>query len=421
MPKLLLSAFSCGPNQGSEPGVGWSTVLALANDPANELWVFVEPSWEEKIQAHLQQHPLPRVHFIFAGSRKLSRVMCSLLTQSISWNLYYYLWQLSLMPTLRKHHEEYRFDLAMHVTYVNLKVPSMLGALGIPFVWGPVGGAETAPDCFFDEMHWKMRAFEALRNLMISLARFNPLVFNTARCSTLAFGVTRESEDALRSFGAKNVELMPAVALSDTDFSLLTPPKKGKSESNHLHLLYVGNLIPYKGVHLAIRALAAANSFAQIDLTIVGDGPLRGWLEQIVHDNGLAARVKFLGKQPREVVLRAYAEADGLLFPSLHDSGGYAVLEAMAAGLPVICLDYGGPSVFVDDTCGWKVSAQTPAEAVEGLAAAILEFATEPLVRQKRATKARERVLQNHTWNQQGKKLREWICRVLAATEGAKL
>ncbi|MBK8095025.1 MAG: glycosyltransferase [Verrucomicrobiaceae bacterium] len=87
----------------------------------------------------------------------------------------------------------------------------------------------------------------------------------------------------------------------------------------------------------------------------------------------------------------------------------------------MICLDYGGPSVFVDDTCGWKVSAQTPAEAVEGLAAAILEFATEPLVRQKRATKARERVLQNHTWNQQGKKLREWICRVLAATEGAKL
>lgn len=408
MPRILISAFSCGPNHGSEPGVGWNTVLELAKEPTNELWVIVEPSWEEKINAYLARHPLPNVHFLFLGNRSLSKLMCTTLTQSVSWNSYYYMWQFVHVPEMRRLHEQVRFDLAQHVTYVKLSVPSMLGFLGLPFIWGPVGGAETAPACFFTETGWKNRLYEFLRGTMLALTVWNPFVRLTARRSTLAYGVTRESADALRACGATNVLTRPAVALSDEELAALTVRTTPSDLTRAPRLLYVGNLIPLKGVHLALRALAASGC-TEITLRIIGDGASRGWLEQIARENGLSARVEFLGKQPREEVLRAYADSDGFLFASLHDSGGYAVLEAMAAGLPVICLDFGGPGFLVDDTCGWKVTAQTPEEAISGLAEAIRAFAKDPAQREKRARAARARVLENFTWKQQGQVLRDAV------------
>ena len=258
MPRILISAFSCGPNHGSEPGVGWNTVLELAKEPTNELWVIVEPSWEEKINAHLARHPLPNVHFLFLGNRSLSKLMCTTLTQSVSWNSYYYMWQFVHVPEMRRLHEQVRFDLAQHVTYVKLSVPSMLGFLGLPFIWGPVGGAETAPACFFTETGWKNRLYEFLRGTMLALTVWNPFVRLTARRSTLAYGVTRESADALRACGATNVLTRPAVALSDEELAALTVRTTPSDLTRAPRLLYVGNLIPLKGVHLALRALAAS-------------------------------------------------------------------------------------------------------------------------------------------------------------------
>jgi glycosyltransferase involved in cell wall biosynthesis len=86
--------------------------------------------------------------------------------------------------------------------------------------------------------------------------------------------------------------------------------------------------------------------------TIVGDGPERSRLEQDVKQNNLSANVEFIPRLPQNSLFELYRSHDLFLFPSLHDSGGFVVLEALAHGLPVVCLDLGGPKDMVTPNSG---------------------------------------------------------------------
>jgi glycosyltransferase involved in cell wall biosynthesis len=73
--------------------------------------------------------------------------------------------------------------------------------------------------------------------------------------------------------------------------------------------------------------------------------------------------VEFAGRIPREQLIDGFSHYTVLVFPSLHDSGGMVVLEALSRGTPVICLDLGGPSVIVNASCGVVVPTENADEA----------------------------------------------------------
>jgi glycosyltransferase involved in cell wall biosynthesis len=89
-----------------------------------------------------------------------------------------------------------------------------------------------------------------------------------------------------------------------------------------------------------------------LHLDVAGDGPLRPHLAAEIRRRGLEEHVTLLGMLPREQLLALYGRADLFVFPSLHDSSGNVVLEALSRGLPVVCLDLGGPQLYVDESCG---------------------------------------------------------------------
>ncbi len=99
-----------------------------------------------------------------------------------------------------------------------------------------------------------------------------------------------------------------------------------------------------------------SSSGADVRLDIVGCGPLARPHGAAREEIGLDGRVAFAESMPQDALFRYMSEHDALLFPSLHDSGGNVVLESLAVGLPVICLDLGGPPCFVDESCGIVVS-----------------------------------------------------------------
>jgi glycosyltransferase involved in cell wall biosynthesis len=108
--------------------------------------------------------------------------------------------------------------------------------------------------------------------------------------------------------------------------------------------LFAGRLIYWKGAELALHALARAPRW---DLVIHGDGPENRKLRRVAAELGIEDRVTFAGNVNREVLLeRMRTEFDVFLFPSLHDDCGWVVAEAVSAGLPVICVDRGGPPLL---------------------------------------------------------------------------
>ncbi len=400
--KILVSAFSCCPGLGSEPGVGWHTIEELAHE--HEVWALVDVNCEATIKAAMPGPAPERIHLQYVCIPLFSKLVHGPLNNGLTWLVYYYAWQVAQWLAARKLHARIGFDACQHVTFVKYNVPSFLHLLGIPFIWGPVGGAEHAPAVFYDEFGWQTRVAEAARVLLQQLALLDPWLHLCHRRSTCALAVTEQTAEAMRSLGARRVSVLPAVALSDDEIAALTAERQSAVNAP-LTLLYVGRLIAWKGVHLGLRALAAsANN--QLRYQIIGEGPLRAFLGAEAQRLGIAHRVEFIGSLPREAVLQAYAKADGFLYPSLHDSGGNAVLEAMGAGLPILCLRYGGPDLLVTDECGWKVKANNPDQAIQGLAAALDEFAAHEEQRLARGNAAREHCLSKHSWAARGEALR---------------
>jgi glycosyltransferase involved in cell wall biosynthesis len=91
-----------------------------------------------------------------------------------------------------------------------------------------------------------------------------------------------------------------------------------------------------------------------------------------------AGKVEFLGRLPFVEAVQAMQEAELFCFTSLRDTSGNVVLEALAAGVPVVCFDHQGAGDMVSETSGVKLKVGSPAEAVEDWARAIEGLAREP-------------------------------------------
>jgi glycosyltransferase involved in cell wall biosynthesis len=152
----------------------------------------------------------------------------------------------------------------------------------------------------------------------------------------------------------------------------------GPQGDREFQILYVGRLIYWKGLHLGLKAFAQFHAKQQNSrLTVVGSGADRKWLHNLAQQLGIADAVDWIDWMPQDRVLQFYSRHDAFLFPSLHDSSGNVVLEALSQGLPVICLDLGGPGVMVDESCGRVVKTKDVDEQVviQALSDALKELA----------------------------------------------
>jgi glycosyltransferase involved in cell wall biosynthesis len=174
-------------------------------------------------------------------------------------------------------------------------------------------------------------------------------------------------------------------------------------ESGPFRLISIGNLLHWKGFELGLRAFAQFIArFPASEYWIVGDGPERKRLEKLARKLGAAGSLTFWSALPRSQVLEKIAECDVLLHPSLHDSGGWVCLEAMAAGRPVVCLNLGGPALQVTRDTGIKVLSTSPQQVVRDLADAFYKLASDPELRARLSSGARKRVEEHFGWDKKG-------------------
>jgi glycosyltransferase involved in cell wall biosynthesis len=120
------------------------------------------------------------------------------------------------------------------------------------------------------------------------------------------------------------------------------------------HFMVVADLVDRtKNVSGVIKALAiAAKAHEQLSLTVIGDGPDRGFLEELAKAEGVAQRVRFLGRLPNAQVLDHLAHASAVIINSNVETFSVVTGEALAQGKPVIATRCGGPQGFVTETNG---------------------------------------------------------------------
>jgi glycosyltransferase involved in cell wall biosynthesis len=143
---------------------------------------------------------------------------------------------------------------------------------------------------------------------------------------------------------------------------------------------------------------ASQTGFNNAEYWLVGDGVELQRLKALCNRLGITSYVKFWGKLSRENAMRKLVECDVLVHPSLHDSGGWVCLEAMAASKPVICLDLGGPATQVTDKTGFKVYPGNPLQVIRDIGTAMVQLASDDALRKGKKRSARELIASHYMW-----------------------
>lgn len=404
--RILLSAYACEPGKGSEPGIGWNIARELARH--HQVWVITRANNRQVIETHLNSNPVSNLHFAYYDLPAWARWWKK---GSRGIHLYYYLWQIATYFVARRLHNRLSFDLVQHATFGRYWSPSLLCLLPVPFVWGPVGGGESAPKSFWRDFSNEGRRHEALREMVRWLGEHDPLVRMAAKRCALALAATEETAQRLRKIGARRVRNFSNVGLPDSDFEVLC--RDGLHHDQPVRFISMGNLFAMKGFSLGLRAFARAR-LENAEYWIVGAGPEHASLQTLAHELGVAAKVKLWGSLSRTEALHRLQECHVLVHPSLHDSGGWVCVEAMAARRPVICLDLGGPALQIADGSGVKTAAISPEQAVSDIAEAMKQLASDTSLRTQMGESARQHAWMEFRWRAKGQQMTQFYREVMA-------
>ncbi len=182
-----------------------------------------------------------------------------------------------------------------------------------------------------------------------------------------------------------------------------TEPKQRLRIGNRPSVLFVGRLIPRKGLqYLLDAAKTVVKEQRDVLFVIVGNGPLRGSLTTQVQASGLAANFRFMGDTSEKDLTDAYRCTDLFALPSIQEGQGIALLEAQASAKPVVAFNVSGVAEAArNGETGFLVK---PADSA-ALAEAVLKLLADASLRQKMGAAGREFVQQELSWDVCARKL----------------
>jgi len=378
--KALVFAYACDPVHGSEPAAGWGIVRALS--AIVNCVVLVGPEHEPALNRWRSEHPEDDTTFVVVQEPGWARWV----PRTRVGRFLIYLGWLPRAAAIARSLDLAQFDLAWHATYSAYWLPTPATALGIPCVWGPVGGGVMAP-----------------RSLWPLLGLNGALCELTDWIAVLLMARLRSTRRTWRRV---------AVALVQNEATLARLPAGLRDRSvvlNHASLVeaaaaaertaagpivFGGRLESRKAPSLVIRALARTPR--QVRLMILGDGPQRRRLENLAVRLGVDDRVVFAGNVPRDVMMNAWRTAAAAVFAGVREEGGVALAEAMLLGTPAIVLAHGGArtvAALASDRSRVALIEPTDASTViEEFAGAMTRFvamsssSATPLFQRQRAT-----------------------------------
>jgi glycosyltransferase involved in cell wall biosynthesis len=406
--RILVAAYACEPGKGSEPGVGWNWAREISRH-GYEVHVITRANNRMAIEREFGGEPPesgPRFHYIDLGRFWLG-VKRHLGYPGLI--IYYYLWQVKLAWFARRLHRLLRFRLAHHVTFVNDWMPSGLSVLSVPFIWGPVGGsANRLPKEVKLTLPAYARGHELVRRVaQEGLKLLDPFLRLTRRRAVRILTFTRSALDGIPAAFRWKAIPVTHIGISASDVS---PRRTTDAEPRQagLTIMSGGRLVHWKGFDLLIEGFAAhqRETRGASRLIITGGGPYQPYLSKLARRLGVEGSVHFVGRLPsREMVYARLSESDIYGLPTLRDGPPVAILEAMLAGVPILCLDHGATKELVPPGAGFKIPLGSRPEIVSGIARA-LNWGVEHRSELERMGKsARAYALAQHDWEVIGEEI----------------
>jgi len=407
---ILVSAYACNPlaTPESHPGEawdGWNQVKQLGR--FHNLTVITWQYNKKVLENIVKKEKIKNMKFYYL---ELPKIFQLLKKNYFGMRIYFWLWQVRAFFLAVKLLEEFKFDIFNHVTFHNDWMPSYIGAyLNMPFIWGPLGGGQKVPRNFGKELNLKDRINEIARNLLQEFWRHTPTRIIGMKKAKAVLVCNEETRKKVEKFSNKVYDF-PVNGISPEDLipiqELTRQPTNTPTDQRTFKVLYAGRFDPIKAIPLGIRAFAKFNKkYPDSIFDIIGDGPEKKRIEREIEKADIRDNVNMISWLPREELVKRMREADVFLFPSLRDGGGAVVVEAMASGISVICLDLAGPGFHIQNRWGIKIEARNPEYVVIEMAKALEKLYLNPELRKQMGANARRRAEEYYLWDHLGERL----------------
>lgn len=388
---ILISAYSCEPIEGGEAAVGWNIALQIAK--RNQVHIITRSNLQNKIEAN---YPLDVAENITFHYYDTPRWMRFYKRKERGMHLYYFLWQLGIVPLIFRLRKRIQFDYSMHLTFGNVWLPTFLPCFNIPFIYGPIGGGEGVPRSFLTKMSPYFFCIESLRILMKATAQINPFFLFKAHRSKAILCRTEQTSALFPKRFKHKINYLTDGAIDPDFFEYKVEYCKNKT----IRIVSTSRFIALKNVICIVQALNLVPKEYDVECVMVGRGPELNKVKQLAKT--CHHKIIFLEHMSRQEVLNQLKQGDIFISPSLRDACNLSLLEAMTVGLPVICLNWSGMAISTDDNCAIRLPVTNPEQMPKDMAAAIIQLIESPELRKRLGCAARERIRTVFNWEAKG-------------------
>ena len=304
------------------------------------------------------------------------------------------------------------FDLVHRVTPLSPTTSSPMARhcrkLGVPFVLGPLNGGVPWPKGFDAERRREKEWLSYVRGIYKML----PGRAATLKAASAILVGSRHTESEIPARERAKCIYEPENAISTDRFNRVAV----QAAELPIRACFIGRLVPYKGADMLLAAAMPLLQAGQMEIDILGDGPMLEDLRRSVAGAGLQDRVRLHGWVAHQQVQDIAVQCQILTFPSVREFGGGVVLEAMALGLVPVIVDYAGPGELVGPGQGFKVAIGSREEIVSRLAEVLQRIVADPAQLPPMARAARDHVLAHGTWSAKAARIAAVYDRVVAAS-----
>jgi glycosyltransferase involved in cell wall biosynthesis len=417
--KILVAAYAFDPLRGSEQAVGWGWATAIAHD--HEVWVMCADWQRPSVESFIRRRreDFQNLHIVYIRPRAWHyteshwfwrRCEASLLKPIM--HMSYCLWQKDAYREAIQLHRKIGFDLVHQLTFVGFRFPGHLWKLGIPFIWGPIGGMENVPWHLLPCMGPSGLAQFTCRNIINRLhkryLRAPKYAFRAAAHGGIIAATTSIQGEIKRHYGI-NAKRICEVGIPK---SFIATTHARRSTEDPIILTWSGHHLSRKALPILLKALASLPPAVNWRLDIFGDGPCRPRWQALASTLGLQNRCTWFGNVSRAEAMAGLRQSHLFVITSLQDLTSTVAIEALANGVPVLCPAHCGFSDALTTDSGITLPINTVTEFHKQLTAKIVELYENEHARQRLAMGALRRA-RYFTWEEKRLAIDEVYRRVL--------
>lgn len=398
--RILLVAFCCDPHGTMEERNGWHRALIAAQK--YEVAVFYHPknppidlveAVPSELRQNLQFFPI-----------KLTGLWGNLIRREFGFYLAYRQWHRKAYHEAKLLHEDNCFHLTHLVTLCGYREPGYMWKLSVVNVWGPIGGSHHFPFQMLRIISLSNKVREVVRTIVnYWQLNYSPRIRQVAANSVVLAATNSSAYEIERGLRIKTqVDLETGI---DYD---IRPPRQLRKSDQPFRMLWAGRLRAWKGLPLLLSALAELPKSFDYKLRILGDGSSKSAWQSLARQKGIDdERIEWIAWPSYRDTIKHYDWADAFVFTSQRDTSGTGLVEALAAGCPLIAVNHQGAKDLLEQGCGLPVDNTSYQSAVTGFRDAIVAFAGDPELWLEKSRAATRLAHQLH-WSKRA----EWMLNV---------